>query len=48
MKVAGVCRGLADSFDVDPLLVRIIMVAATLGGGVRSVFLSHRVDSRTR
>ena len=32
-KVAGVCSGLADSFDLDPLLVRIIVVAATLGGG---------------
>ena len=29
----GVCAGLADYFEVDPTLVRIIFIILTLGGG---------------
>ena len=32
-KVAGVCTGLADYFDVDVTLVRIAFAVATLAGG---------------
>jgi len=30
----GVCGGLAEYFDIDPLLVRLLFVGATLLGGV--------------
>ncbi len=30
--IAGVCGGVAENFDVDPLLVRLIWVATALGG----------------
>ena len=32
-KVAGVCGGLAEYFNVDPTLVRVLFVLATLAGG---------------
>ncbi len=31
--IAGVCSGVADYFDIDPTLVRILWVAITLAGG---------------
>ena len=31
--IGGVCGGLAEYFDVDPVLIRVIFVAITLGGG---------------
>ena len=31
-RIAGVCGGLADYFDVDPILVRVIFVIAALMG----------------
>jgi phage shock protein C len=31
--IGGVCGGLAEYFNVDPLLVRVILVAITLVGG---------------
>lgn len=31
--IAGVCSGLADYFDIDPTLVRILWAAITLAGG---------------
>ncbi len=32
-KIAGVCAGIAEYFDLDPTLVRIIWVIVTLMGG---------------
>ncbi len=32
--IAGVCGGIADYFEVDPTLVRLIVVAIALFGGV--------------
>ena len=32
-KLAGVCGGIAEYFDVDPLLVRIAFIILFLGGG---------------
>jgi phage shock protein C len=32
-QLAGVCVGLADYFNVDPTIVRLIFVLATLAGG---------------
>lgn len=32
--VAGVCGGLADYFDIDPLLIRIIFIILALSGGL--------------
>ena len=32
--IAGVCGGLADYFEIDPTLVRLIVVAIALFGGV--------------
>lgn len=32
--VAGVCRGLAGYFDIDPLLIRIIFIILALSGGL--------------
>jgi phage shock protein C len=31
--IAGVCGGIGEYFDVDPILIRIIFVAATFAGG---------------
>ena len=36
-KLGGVCSGLARYFDLDPLLVRVAFVAATLVSGVSIV-----------
>ncbi|MEO6514018.1 MAG: PspC domain-containing protein [Candidatus Saccharimonadales bacterium] len=33
-KIAGVCGGLAEYFEVDPLIIRIIAVALLLPGGL--------------
>lgn len=32
-QLLGVCAGLADYFNVDPTIVRLIFVLATLAGG---------------
>jgi phage shock protein C len=32
-RIAGVCGGIAEYFDIDPTLVRIVFVAAALLGG---------------
>ncbi len=32
-KIAGVCAGLADYFDIDPTIVRLIALALLLGAG---------------
>jgi phage shock protein C len=32
-RIAGVCGGIAEYFDIDPTLVRIVFVAASLLGG---------------
>lgn len=32
-KIAGVCGGLADYFDIDPVIPRVIFVALLIGAG---------------
>ena len=32
-KICGVCAGIAEYFDVDPTLVRLLWAAITLAGG---------------
>lgn len=32
-KIAGVCAGLAEFFDIDPIFVRIAMLVTALGFG---------------
>lgn len=32
-KVCGVCGGIANYFDVDPIVIRLIWVIFTLAGG---------------
>lgn len=36
-KIAGVCGGLAEYFDVDPTIVRLITLCAILLGGMSIV-----------
>ena len=31
--IAGVCGGLGEYFEVDPVLIRLLLVVATLMGG---------------
>ncbi len=33
-KICGVCGGIAEFMDVDPTIVRLIWVLASLGGGI--------------
>jgi len=33
-KIAGVCGGLAEYFDVDPIIIRIIAIILLLPGGL--------------
>ncbi|MFH1050622.1 MAG: PspC domain-containing protein [bacterium] len=32
--LAGVCGGLAEYFDIDPVIIRVLFVVVTLGAGV--------------
>jgi phage shock protein PspC (stress-responsive transcriptional regulator) len=32
-KICGVCAGIAEYFDIDPTLVRLLWAAITLAGG---------------
>jgi len=32
-KIAGVCAGIAEYFDIDPTLVRVVAVISLLWGG---------------
>jgi len=32
-KIAGVCGGLGDYFDIDPTIIRLALVALVLAGG---------------
>lgn len=40
-KIAGVCSGLADYFDADPTIIRIIWAFATLATGVVPGILAY-------
>jgi phage shock protein C len=31
--IAGVCSGIADYFNIDPVIVRLVFVLMALGGG---------------
>lgn len=33
-KIAGVCGGIAEYFNIDSLIVRIVFIALALGGSV--------------
>ena len=33
-KLCGVCGGIAEFLDVDPTIVRLVWVLASLGGGI--------------
>lgn len=37
-KLAGVCAGLAEYFEVDPTIVRILFVLLALAGGPGLIF----------
>jgi len=32
--IAGVCGGLGEYFQIDPVLIRVLFVVATFGGGI--------------
>ncbi|MFH1853177.1 MAG: PspC domain-containing protein [Candidatus Neomarinimicrobiota bacterium] len=32
-KIAGVCAGIADYFDIDPIIVRLIFIISIFWGG---------------
>lgn len=32
-KIAGICGGLADYFDIDPVIPRVVFVALFIGAG---------------
>ncbi len=38
-KVAGVCAGIAEYFDIDPTLVRIIFIILGLPGGAPGILV---------
>ena len=38
-KLAGVCGGLAEYFNIDPLIVRIVFIALALGGSLAYGFI---------
>ncbi|RKM53970.1 PspC domain-containing protein [Butyrivibrio sp. X503] len=33
-KICGVCGGIAEYMDVDPTIVRLIWILASIGGGI--------------
>lgn len=37
-RIAGVCGGLAEYFDLDPLLVRVVMAVLALTNGIGFLF----------
>ncbi len=37
-QIAGICGGLAEYFDLDPLLVRVVVAALALANGVGFLF----------
>jgi phage shock protein C len=41
-KIAGVCGGLGEYFDIDPTIIRLLWVAITLGfgGGIVAYILA--------
>ena len=46
--IAGICGGVAEYFNIDPVIVRLIFVVLALGGG-RWFATSHsHVDYRAR
>ncbi len=47
-KIAGVCGGLAEYFDIDPLLVRIAFLIFTfcIGGGLMAYLLIWLLASK--
>ena len=40
--VCGVCGGIAEYFDIDPTIVRLVAVALILSWGTRSICLFNR------
>lgn len=42
-KIAGVCGGLGEYFDVDPTLVRLVTVAIAIATGVFPVVFAYLI-----
>jgi phage shock protein C len=40
-KLAGICGGLGELFEVDPTLVRLAMVFGTIATGVFPLFITY-------
>lgn len=38
-KIAGVCAGIADYFDIDPTLVRIVFIFLGVPGGAPGILI---------
>ncbi len=38
-KIAGVCAGIANYFDIDPTLVRVVFIILGLPGGAPGILL---------
>ena len=36
-KIFGVCSGVAEYFDIDPIIIRILFVFATLSGALPGI-----------
>jgi phage shock protein C len=36
-KIAGVCGGLAEYFDIDPVIIRVIFIILALPGGLPGI-----------
>lgn len=43
-RVAGVCGGIAEYFDIDPTLVRLLTLLFILLGGAGSYYLPYCLD----
>jgi phage shock protein PspC (stress-responsive transcriptional regulator) len=42
-KIAGICGGLAEYFDLDPTLIRLIFVAALIFTGLLPMLLIYLI-----
>jgi phage shock protein PspC (stress-responsive transcriptional regulator) len=40
-KIAGICGGLAEMYDMDPVIVRLVTIALTLITGVFPLFVVY-------
>ncbi|MGC9363341.1 MAG: PspC domain-containing protein [Fidelibacterota bacterium] len=43
VKLAGICGGLGEMFNIDPTIIRLLMIFATIATGVAPLVITYLI-----